>query len=157
MSCNATARTPDPPARNRHSSALSDLREQLGLTSSTPNASTLGRLLARLDGEALDDAVGAWLARYAADPVDEPGDTLVFPAVVDLPRVFAGQPGEGGTRWGVTLRQFEYVIAVAEEGSFTESARRLGVTPARLVAPDPGSRTKLAGRCCSSAAREERG
>ncbi|MEU9385341.1 ISAs1 family transposase [Streptomyces sp. NPDC048279] len=59
----------------------SDLREQLGLTSSTPNASTLGRLLARLDGDALDDAVGAWLARYATDPVDEPGDTLVGLAV----------------------------------------------------------------------------
>jgi len=59
----------------------SDLREQLGLTSSTPNASTLGRLLARLDGDALDDVVGAWLARYAADPVDEPGDTLVGLAV----------------------------------------------------------------------------
>jgi hypothetical protein len=59
----------------------SGLREQLGLTSSTPNASTLGRLLARLDGDVLDDAVGAWLARYAADPVDEPGDTLVGLAV----------------------------------------------------------------------------
>ncbi|WP_329374610.1 transposase family protein [Streptomyces sp. NBC_01483] len=59
----------------------SDLREQLGLTSSTPNASTLGRLLARLDGDALDDAVGAWLARYSADPVGEPGDTLVGLAV----------------------------------------------------------------------------
>ncbi|MFI5476897.1 ISAs1 family transposase [Streptomyces cacaoi] len=59
----------------------SDLREQLGLTSSTPNASTLGRLLARLDGDDLDDAVGAWLARYAADVVDEPGDTLVGLAV----------------------------------------------------------------------------
>ncbi|WP_405775290.1 ISAs1 family transposase [Streptomyces sp. NBC_01538] len=59
----------------------SNLREQLGLTTSTPNTSTLGRLLARLDGDALDDAVGAWLARYAADPVDEPGDTLVGLAV----------------------------------------------------------------------------
>lgn len=59
----------------------SDLREQLGLTSSTSIASTLGRLLARLDGDALDDAVGAWLARYSADPVDEPGDTLVGLAV----------------------------------------------------------------------------
>ncbi|MFF1687785.1 MULTISPECIES: transposase family protein [unclassified Streptomyces] len=37
----------------------SDLRKQCGLTSSTPNASTLGRLLARLDGDALDDAAGA--------------------------------------------------------------------------------------------------
>jgi hypothetical protein len=58
-----------------------DLREQLGLTSSTPNASTLGRLLARLNGDVLDDAVGAWLARYATDPVDEAGDTLVGLAV----------------------------------------------------------------------------
>lgn len=59
----------------------SDPREQLGPTSSAPNASTLGRLPARLDGAALGDAVGAWLTRYAADPVDEPGDTLVRPAV----------------------------------------------------------------------------
>ncbi|MEV0905496.1 transposase family protein [Streptomyces hokutonensis] len=59
----------------------SDLREQLGLTSSTPNASTPRRLLTCLDGGARDDAVGAWLARYAADPVDESGDTLVRPAV----------------------------------------------------------------------------
>ncbi|MEU9924960.1 ISAs1 family transposase [Streptomyces griseoluteus] len=59
----------------------SELREQLGLTSSTPNASTLGRLLARLDGDALADAVGAWLARYVDDPVDGPGDTLVGLAV----------------------------------------------------------------------------
>ncbi|MFF4054136.1 transposase family protein [Streptomyces chartreusis] len=59
----------------------SDLREQLGLTPSTPNASTLGRLLACLDGDALGDTVGAWLARYVAHPVDEPGDTLVGLAV----------------------------------------------------------------------------
>ncbi|GGR03031.1 hypothetical protein GCM10010251_18690 [Streptomyces aurantiogriseus] len=51
--------------------------DQLGLTSGIPNVSTLGRLPARLDSDALDDAVGAWLARYAADPVDEPGGTLV--------------------------------------------------------------------------------
>jgi hypothetical protein len=43
----------------------SDLRKPLGLASSTPNASTLGRLLSRLDGDALDDTVGAWLARPA--------------------------------------------------------------------------------------------
>lgn len=58
-----------------------DLRERLGPTAGTPNASTLGRLLARLDGDALDDAVGAWLARYTADPVDEPGDRLIGLAV----------------------------------------------------------------------------
>lgn len=59
----------------------SDLREQLWLASNTPNASTLGRLLARLNGDMLDDAVGTWLARYATDPVDEPGDTPVGLAV----------------------------------------------------------------------------
>ncbi|MDQ1042324.1 ISAs1 family transposase [Streptomyces sp. V4I2] len=59
----------------------SDLREAPGLASSTPNASTLGRLLSRLDGDALDDAVGAWLTRFAADPVNEPGDRLVGLAV----------------------------------------------------------------------------
>ncbi|MDX3615713.1 transposase family protein [Streptomyces europaeiscabiei] len=32
-----------------------DLHEQLGLTCSTPSAFTLGRLLARLDGDALGD------------------------------------------------------------------------------------------------------
>ncbi|WP_367123666.1 ISAs1 family transposase [Streptomyces phytohabitans] len=60
-----------------------DLRERLGLTSSTPNASTLGRLLACLNGDALDDALGAWLTRHAADPVEEAGDTLVGLAVDD--------------------------------------------------------------------------
>ncbi|WP_406479793.1 ISAs1 family transposase [Streptomyces sp. NBC_01615] len=53
----------------------SDLREPLGLASSTPNASTLGRLLSRLDGDALDDTVGAWLARYAAYPAAD-GETV---------------------------------------------------------------------------------
>lgn len=58
-----------------------DLRTRLGLTRATPNTTTLRRLLARLDGDALDDAVGAWIARYATDPVDEPSDTLVGLAV----------------------------------------------------------------------------
>ncbi|MFF5359226.1 hypothetical protein ACFY4I_07410 [Streptomyces scabiei] len=59
----------------------SGLREQIGLVSSTPNASTPGGLLARRNGDALDDAVGAWLARYATDPVDEHDDPLVDLAV----------------------------------------------------------------------------
>ncbi|MBE8475999.1 hypothetical protein [Streptomyces justiciae] len=29
----------------------------------------------------MDDIVGAWLARHAADPVDEPGETLIGLAV----------------------------------------------------------------------------
>ncbi|MFG2424860.1 ISAs1 family transposase [Streptomyces sp. NPDC048448] len=47
------------------------VRAGLGLARATPNASTLGRLLARIDGDALDDAVGTWLSRHAADPVEE--------------------------------------------------------------------------------------
>ncbi|MFC9635918.1 ISAs1 family transposase [Streptomyces mirabilis] len=39
------------------------------------------RLPSRLDSDARDDAVGAWLARYAADPVDEPCDRLVGLAI----------------------------------------------------------------------------
>ncbi|MFF9490629.1 ISAs1 family transposase [Streptomyces sp. NPDC014676] len=40
------------------------LHERLGLRAA-PRASTLGRLLARLDGDALDAAVGTWLAQLA--------------------------------------------------------------------------------------------
>ncbi|MFF0010868.1 ISAs1 family transposase [Streptomyces sp. NPDC005374] len=57
------------------------LRTRLGLTRATPDTTTLGRLLARLDGDALDDAIGTWLAHDARDPADEPGDTLVGLAV----------------------------------------------------------------------------
>lgn len=51
-------------------------RECLQLTPTTPNTTTLGRLLARLDGDALDDAIGARLGRYATDPAEQPGQTL---------------------------------------------------------------------------------
>ncbi|MEV2236378.1 ISAs1 family transposase [Streptomyces phaeochromogenes] len=91
----------------------SDLRQQLGLTSSTPNASTLGRLLARLDGDALDDAVGTWLARYAADPVDEPGDTLVGLAV-------DGKSVRGSRTDGTTVR----LLAAALHACQTVIAQR---------------------------------
>jgi hypothetical protein len=53
-----------------------ELRECLRFTSTTPNTTTLGRLLSRLDGDALDDVIGTWLGHYATDPVDEPGETL---------------------------------------------------------------------------------
>ncbi|WUH90248.1 ISAs1 family transposase [Streptomyces sp. NBC_00433] len=56
------------------------VRAGLGLARATPNASTLGRLLARIDGDALDDAVGTWLSGHAADPVEE-GKALVGLAV----------------------------------------------------------------------------
>ncbi|MBP5895503.1 transposase family protein [Streptomyces sp. LBUM 1483] len=58
-----------------------DLRERIGLVSSTPSASTPERLLARRYGDTLDDAVGAWLARYATDPIGKHDDPLVDLAV----------------------------------------------------------------------------
>lgn len=45
----------------------------------SPVASTIGRALSRVDGDALDDALGAWLAMAGDDPVDE--DTLTGFAV----------------------------------------------------------------------------
>ncbi|WP_210594344.1 transposase family protein [Streptomyces sp. GESEQ-35] len=53
------------------------LREILGLYKTTPNASTLGRVLSRLDGDAVDDVIGSWLGGYAADPVEEGQHVLV--------------------------------------------------------------------------------
>ncbi|WP_316782178.1 ISAs1 family transposase [Streptomyces sasae] len=91
----------------------SSLREQLGLASSTPNASTVGRLLARLDGDALDDAVGAWLARYAADPVDEPGETLIGLAV-------DGKTVRGSRTDGMAV----HLLAAALHGCQTVIAQR---------------------------------
>ncbi|KJK54848.1 ISAs1 family transposase, partial [Saccharothrix sp. ST-888] len=44
-----------------------ELTDRLGLAESTPAATTLGRLLAKLDGDAFDDAVGAYLAAQATD------------------------------------------------------------------------------------------
>lgn len=58
-----------------------DLRRRLGIAASTPVATTPDRLLSRLDGDALDDAVCAWLARLAADPVEEPTPALTGLAV----------------------------------------------------------------------------
>ncbi|MFE2187315.1 ISAs1 family transposase [Streptomyces sp. NPDC059455] len=51
----------------RHAAELPPhLHERLGLRAA-PRAGTLGRLLARLDGDTLDTAVGPWLA-HLADP-----------------------------------------------------------------------------------------
>ncbi len=44
-----------------------EVRKRIGLDR-PPRATTLGRLLSRIDGDALDDAVSAWLARHSRDP-----------------------------------------------------------------------------------------
>ncbi|MFF2549146.1 ISAs1 family transposase [Kitasatospora sp. NPDC058063] len=61
--------------------AAPEVRAASGLVRSTPNASTLGRLPAQLDGDALDDAVGARPARHSTDPIGDPAPVLVAPAV----------------------------------------------------------------------------
>ncbi|NUR03753.1 MAG: transposase family protein [Streptomyces sp.] len=46
-----------------------EVRAELDLSRAVPNASTLGRLLARMDGDPLDDAVGTGITHHATDPV----------------------------------------------------------------------------------------
>ncbi|MFE0646128.1 transposase family protein, partial [Streptomyces sp. NPDC058877] len=57
----------------RHAAYLPDeVRRRLGLRAA-PRATTLGRLLARLDGDAVDAAVGAWLAAHRSRPDQDEG------------------------------------------------------------------------------------
>ncbi|MGY4745171.1 BCCT family transporter [Streptomyces sp. ATMOS53] len=60
--------------------AAPETRSRIGLTR-LPRATALGRLLSRIDGDAFDDAVGAWLARYSRDPVEDEAPALVGLAV----------------------------------------------------------------------------
>lgn len=92
--------------------ATAEVHDQLGLARATPNASTLGRLLARLDGDTVDDAVGAWLARRATDPVDEP-DRLTGLAV-------DGKTVRGSRTDGHAV----HLLAAALHGSQTVIAQR---------------------------------
>ncbi|MER6145421.1 hypothetical protein ABT174_36260 [Streptomyces sparsogenes] len=108
--------------------ADADLREQLGLTSSTPNASTLGRLLARLNGDALEDAVGTWLARYAAAPVNEADGTLVGLAVDGKTVRGSRTDGAAVHLLAAALHACQTVIAqcqVAAKGGFRCSSRQV--------------------------------
>jgi predicted transposase YbfD/YdcC len=89
------------------------VRAGLGLTRAVPDASTLGRLLARIDGDALDDAVGAWLARHAADPVKE--DEALVGLAVDGKAV-------RGSR--TNSRTAVHLLAAALHGSQTVIAQR---------------------------------
>ncbi len=90
-----------------------EVRAGLGLTRAVPDASTLGRLLARIDGDALNDAVGAWLARHAADPVNE--DEALVGLAVDGKAV-------RGSR--TDSRTAVHLLAAALHGSQTVIAQR---------------------------------
>ncbi|MFD5397890.1 NAD(P)-dependent oxidoreductase [Streptomyces sp. NPDC127097] len=79
-------------------------------------ATTLGRLLSRLDGDALDDAVGAWLARHASDPADE-GTVELVGVAVDGKAVRGSRTGE---KTAVHL-----LAAVLHEGQAVISQRQI--------------------------------
>ncbi|MGY4920275.1 ISAs1 family transposase [Streptomyces sp. 900116325] len=51
-----------------------DLHRRLGLTHGVPRSCTLGRLLARLDGDALDTAIGTWMNLQLSDDNPAPAE-----------------------------------------------------------------------------------
>ena len=89
-----------------------EVRAELGLQRAAPNASTLGRLLARIDGDALDDTVGAWLTRHATDPVRD--DDALVGLAVDGKSVRGSRTDEAAV----------HLLAAALHGSQTVIAQR---------------------------------
>ncbi|WP_425824677.1 transposase family protein [Streptomyces fractus] len=71
--------------------APADVRTRIGLRP-LPRATTLGRLLSRLDGDVVDDSVGAWLTRHARDPADDAGQ--LAGVAVDTTAVRGSRTGE---------------------------------------------------------------
>ncbi|WP_345038575.1 ISAs1 family transposase [Streptomyces sannanensis] len=104
-----------------------DVRERIGLRR-LPRATTLGRLLARLDGEALDGAVGAWLARHATDPAADGFSELVGVAV-DGKTVRGSRQG---TRAAIHL-----LAAVLHEGQAVISQRQIAAKSNEIPAFAP--------------------
>jgi DDE_Tnp_1-associated len=102
-------------------------RARIGLRR-PPCATTLGRLLSRLDGDALDDAVGAWLARHASDPADEGAAELVGVAV-DGKAVPGSRAGE---QTAVHL-----LAAVLHEGQAVISQRQIAAKSNEISAFGP--------------------
>jgi Transposase len=104
-----------------------EARARIGLRR-PPRATTLGRLLSRLDGDALDDAVGAWLARHASDPADESAVELVGVAV-DGKAVRGSRTGE---KTAVHL-----LAAVLHEGQAVVSQRQIAAKSNEIPAFAP--------------------
>ncbi|MET7312392.1 ISAs1 family transposase [Streptomyces sp. NPDC005571] len=92
-----------------------EVRARIGLRR-PPRASTLGRLLSRLNGDALDDAVGAGQARHASDPADAGGSELAGVAV-DGKAVRGCRTGE--------KTAIHLLVAVLHEGQAVISQRQI--------------------------------
>ncbi|MEZ3183266.1 ISAs1 family transposase [Streptomyces pimonensis] len=104
-----------------------EARARIGLRR-PPRATTLGRLLSRLDGDALDDAVGAWLARHASDPADEGAVELVGVAV-------DGKAARGSRTGGKTA--VHLLAAVLHEGQAVVSQRQIAAKSNEIPAFTP--------------------
>ncbi|MFB6674324.1 transposase family protein [Streptomyces sp. NPDC056390] len=89
-----------------------EARARIGLHR-PPRTTTLGRLLSRLGSDALDDAVGAWLARHTSDQADEGAAELEcfsYDVLGELVHAWTssttpagdgtGCQSTGGTKWG---------------------------------------------------------
>ncbi|MEN8655280.1 ISAs1 family transposase [Streptomyces sp. 21So2-11] len=106
---------------------LPEVRARIGLRH-PPRATTLGRLFSRLDGDALDDAVGAWLARHAADPAGEEALELVGVAV-DGKAVRGSRTGENTA--------IHLLAAALHEGQAVISQRQIAVKSNEIPAFAP--------------------
>ncbi|MET7391605.1 transposase family protein [Streptomyces sp. NPDC005529] len=131
-----------------------DLPTRLGLTRVTPNTTTLRRLLTRLEGDALNDAARAWIARDATDPVDGRGDTLAGLAI-DRKAVCdsrthdhtAVSPPEGlhcPTRPGLPSRVQAVDIKRRRVNGMTGKVQRKTFYAATSLRPDHASPARLA-------------
>ncbi|EGX55397.1 transposase [Streptomyces zinciresistens K42] len=104
-----------------------EARARIGLRR-PPRATTPGRLLSRPDGDALDDALGAWPARHASDPADECTVELVGMAV-DGKAVRGSRTGE---KTAVHL-----LAAVLHEGQAVVSQRQIAAKSNEIPAFAP--------------------
>ncbi|WP_395292398.1 ISAs1 family transposase [Kitasatospora hibisci] len=95
------------------------LRERIGLVRGIPRTSTLARLLARLDGDALDAALGAWLQLQHTDP-------LTGPVPADAPVKRDAVSVDGKTLRGSRTRERRavHLLAASIHGTRAVIARR---------------------------------
>ncbi|MGW1554723.1 ISAs1 family transposase [Streptomyces sp. NPDC002346] len=107
--------------------ATPETRKRIGLTC-LPRATTVGRLLSRIDGDAFDDAVGAWLARYSRDPVQDEAPALVGLAV-------DGKTVRGSRRDGQTA--VHLLAAVLHESQAVISQRQIAAKSNEIPAFAP--------------------
>lgn len=104
-----------------------DLQRRLGLTHGVPRSCTLGRLLARLDGDALDTALGTWMNLQLSDDNPAPAGGAGPP-----PRAVDGKALRG-SRTATTAAV--HLVAALVHGERTVLAQRQGSPPRATKSP----------------------